>query len=252
VRYADDLVALARTEGEARSALNAMASALRPLGLELNRALDPVRSFDAGYEFLGFGLRGNSVRVAPSKLLEFRRHALRVLEDPAAGSMRRRIALLNRMIRGWRAYYRAGVPREQFEELDAWLQEQVRAARLRVWAQEGPGRRSLELAGLESLARPGRRIFQPEPPPTVEGYAYRIPLEGEAEHDRVAVLRPLDTLRVVDGACTIVRGDGTSVPLDADTRAVVTVGGVTCASAALRRLLERGVALRFVGSADSG
>jgi hypothetical protein len=74
--------------------------------------------------------------AASSKLLQFRRHALTILESPSAGSMRRRIALVNRMIRGWRAYYRAGVPREQFRELDEWLEQQVRTARLRLWAQE--------------------------------------------------------------------------------------------------------------------
>lgn len=147
---------------------------------------------------------------------------------------------------GWRAYYRAGVPREQFEELDAWLEEQVRGARLRVWAEDGPGARSLDLAGLESLARSGRHIFQPEPPPSVEGYAYRIPLEGEAEHDRVAVVGPLETLTVVEGACRIVARDGSSAPLAPDLRAVVIADGATCGSAALRHLLERGVALRFV------
>jgi RNA-directed DNA polymerase len=132
VRYVDDLVALAPTEHQARNALAAMRSGLASLGLELNSKRDPVRSFDEGFEFLGFQLVGRSLRVAPSKILQFRRHALTVLETPGAGSMRRRIALLNGMIRGWRAYYRVGVPREQFCKLDEWLEQQVRAARLRL------------------------------------------------------------------------------------------------------------------------
>jgi hypothetical protein len=43
VRYVDDLAAT-RTEHEARNALAAMEAGLRPLGWELNRKADPVRS----------------------------------------------------------------------------------------------------------------------------------------------------------------------------------------------------------------
>ncbi len=249
VRYVDDLAALARTEHEARGALAAMTAGLAPLGLELNRKADPVRSFEQGFEFLGFELVGRAVRVAPSKLLEFRRHALTVLEAPRGGSMRRRVALLNRMVRGWRAYYRAGVPREQFRELDGWLEERVREATLRMWAERGADRRSLELAGLESLASPGRRLFQPPRPPGIEGYAYRIPLEGDDERSRVCGVRTGERLAAVDsGACRVVRSDGSSVPVPPDARAVVVADGAVCEAEALRRLLERGTALRFVAA----
>lgn len=253
VRYVDDVAAAARTEHDARNALAAMEAGLRPLGLELNRKADPVRSWDQGFEFLGFELRGSQVRVAPSKLLEFRRHALAVLEEPRAGSMRRRIALLNRMIRGWRAYYRVGIPREQFRELDAWLEERVREATLRLWAEERPHPRSLELAGLESLSASGRRVFQPPPPPSVEGYAYRIPLEGADDRAGVAVAGPGEVLALEGRGCRRVRADGTSTALAPDLRAVVLADGAVCHASALRHLLERGTALRFVAAvAPSG
>lgn len=245
VRYVDDLVALAPDEHRARNALTAMSAGLASLGLELNRKSDAVRSFEEGFDFLGFQLVGRSVRVAPAKLLEFRRHALHLLESPRAGSMPRRIALLNRMIRGWRAYYRAGVPREQFRELDDWLEERVRQARLRLWAEEQPGASNLELAGLESLSVPGRRVFQPPPPPTLEGYAYRIPAEGEDERSKVAVVGSSERLTLAEDGCSVVRPTG-AVRLGSDLRAVVIADGAVCDAAALRRLLERGTALRFV------
>ncbi len=248
VRYVDDVAAAARTEHEARNAVAAMHAGLAPLGLALNEHRDPVRSWDRGFEFLGFELRGSMVRVAPSKILEFRRHALAVLEAPRAGSMRRRVALLNRMVRGWRAYYRAGVPRAQFRELDAWLEARVREATLRLWAEERPRARDLELAGLESLAVSGRCVFQPPPPPSVEGYAYRVPLEGREEDGEVAVAGPSDTLVMAEGACRVLRADGTGTALAPGLRAVVVADGAVCQASALRRLLERGTALRFVGA----
>jgi hypothetical protein len=246
VRYVDDLAALARTEHKARAALNTMETALQPLGLALNPAGDPVRHFDQGFEFLGFELRGRLLRVAPSKLLEFRRHAVEVQEAPGAGPMRRRIALLNRMVRDWRAYYRMGIPREQFRELDTWLEERVRAATLRLWSRDGARGRDLELAGLESLAGAGRRIFQPEPPPSVEGYGYRIPVEGADPRADVAVAGAGDALRLEGGACVVEPASGGRVRLRPGLRAVVVADGALCDAAALRHLLEHGTALRFV------
>jgi hypothetical protein len=221
---------------------------LRPLGLALNPAADPVRHFDQGFEFLGFELRGRLLRVAPSRLLEFRRHAVEVLESPRVGPMRRRIALLNRMVRGWRAYYRMGVPRDQFRELDAWLEERVRAAMLRLWSRDGARGRDLELAGLESLAAAGRRVFQPEPPPSVEGYGYRIPVEGVDPRAEVAVAGEGDVLRLEGGACVVEAASGGRTRLRPGLRAVVVADGAVCEAAALRHLLEHGTALRLVAA----
>jgi hypothetical protein len=248
VRYVDDLAALARTEHQALAALHAMEAALQPLGLALNPAGDPVRHFDQGFEFLGFELRGRLLRVAPSRLLEFRRHAVEVLEAPRAGPMRRRIALLNRMVRGWRAYYRMGIPREQFRELDAWLEVRVRAAMLRLWSRDGARGRDLELAGLESLAGAGRRVFQPEPPPSVEGYGYRIPVEGVDPRADVAVACAGDALLLESGACVVTTAAGARVRLRPGLRAVVAADGAICHAAALRHLLEHGTTLRFVAA----
>jgi hypothetical protein len=39
------------------------------------------------------------------------------------------------MVRGWRAYYRMGIPREQFHEVAAWREERARAATLRLWSR---------------------------------------------------------------------------------------------------------------------
>jgi hypothetical protein len=246
VRYADDLAAFASTEAGARSALAKMRAALAAVGLELNPAADPVRHFDQGFDFLGFELRGDAVRIAPSKLAEFRRHATAVLTGPGAGSTGRRIALINRMVRGWRAYYGAGVPRQQLQELDAWLEDRVRTARLALWARERPSPRDLELAGLESLCGSGRCVFQPPPPPTLEGYAYRVPLRGAEAAGGVAVLADGDALQPGPAGCLIARADRSRLALPAGLRALVVADGALCQSAALRRLLESGTSLRFV------
>jgi group II intron reverse transcriptase/maturase len=247
VRYADDLIALARTSKAASTALTIMASALDLLGLELNRRTS-VASFNDGFEFLGFGLRGKTIRIAESKLNEFRRHALFVLEHPRAGSMRRRIALLNRMVRGWRAYYRAGIPRDQFDELDGWLEQQVRTATLRRWAEQRPNPRDLELAGLESLHSSARRIFHPPNPPSLEGYEYRIPVEGHETDTEVIVAEPGQRLHFDNAGAVLTMPGRPAKRIRPGTRTVVFTDGTECESRALRALLDRGISLRFVSN----
>ncbi|HEU0079611.1 MAG TPA: reverse transcriptase domain-containing protein, partial [Longimicrobiaceae bacterium] len=246
VRYVDDIAATARTGHEARNALAAMEAGLRPLGLELNRKADPVRSWEQKFEVLGFELRGSQVRVAPSKILEFRRHALAVLEEPRAGSMRRRIALLNRMVRG-------GAPTTGWEFrvsssaswTPGWRSACARprcacgrrSARTHAtWSWPGWSRCPPPDAGSSSRPRPLRW----------KGTPTASPLEGADERADVAVAGPGDTLSLEGGVCRVTRPDGTAAPVAADLRAVILADGATCQAAALRHLLERGTALRFV------
>jgi retron-type reverse transcriptase len=53
VRYADDFVVLAESEGRAQAAAEAVRAALQPLGLELSPRKTRLASFDAGFQFLG-------------------------------------------------------------------------------------------------------------------------------------------------------------------------------------------------------
>jgi hypothetical protein len=136
--------------------------------------------------------------------------------------------------------------RRELAELDAWLEDRVRTARLALWARERPSPRDLELAGLESLCGSGRRVFQPPPPPTLEGYAYRVPLRGAEAAGDVAVLKDGDALQEGGSGCLIVAADGSRRALPAGLRALVAADGALCHSAALRRMLESGTSLRFV------
>jgi len=125
VRYADDLLAICKTEREAEGALAALTAILAELGLELKAAKTRIvhlREGGEGVDFLGFHhryVRGNTPR---SRHLAF---LVRWPSRQAMGHARRRIREithrsrlkvplevivhdLNQFLRGWAGYFRYG------------------------------------------------------------------------------------------------------------------------------------------------
>lgn len=132
VRYADDLVILCPTEERAETALAVLEAILAHLGLKLAQAktrLVDLREHGEGFDFLGFHHRRIKSRRTgryfcarwPSKrALQAARAAIN------ARTERRRLLLpveaivedLNRLLIGWRNYYRFGNSSEAFSKLD--------------------------------------------------------------------------------------------------------------------------------------
>jgi RNA-directed DNA polymerase len=134
VRYADDLVVLCRTEGEAVDALGVLTAMLAELGLQPKAAKTRIVHLEEGGEgvdFLGFHhrwVRAESARFRhiqflarwPSdKAMQRIRDRIRELTD------RRRLLLpvewivedLNRVLRGWAGYFRYGNSARQFGKI---------------------------------------------------------------------------------------------------------------------------------------
>lgn len=141
VRYADDWVALCRSEPEAKAALQAAGEILAELGLELHPGKTRVVDLSdgrEGFDFLGWHFRA---RVS-GRLLErgIRRYYLH--RWPAQRSMKRirakikaktgrnrtgirdiRVVIdeLNPILRGWGNYFRTGNAAERFIEIDRYV-----------------------------------------------------------------------------------------------------------------------------------
>lgn len=134
VRYADDLLAICKTRGEAESALEAFTVILDELGLQLKPAKTRIvhlREGGEGLDFLGFHhryVRGNTRR---SKHLTFlvrwpSRQAMgharqRIREITARSRLRVPVEIivrdLNRFLRGWAGYFRYGNSAQFFDKI---------------------------------------------------------------------------------------------------------------------------------------
>jgi RNA-directed DNA polymerase len=167
VRYADDWVLLARSEREARAALELAKDVLAGLGLELHpektRVVD-LREGREGFDFLGCHFRA---RVS-GRMLErgVRRYYLqrwpsqrsmkrirqkiraRTGRGRAGQDIREVIVDLNPILRGWGNYFRTGNASTKFIQIDRYVERRLRgllrtrygrnlrAGQARAWKRE--------------------------------------------------------------------------------------------------------------------
>ncbi len=185
VRYADDLVVMCRSKGEAERALEALKAVLAELGLELKEAKTRIvhlREGGEGLDFLGFHHRW--VRARGPRV----RHGTFLARWPSRASMqhardrvreftaRQRLLLpveqvvqdLNRFLRGWAGYFRYGNSARHFNRIEYQAVDRLvlfmahRHRRSRAYGRwavlyRAPGRLGLiTLAGTVVAPRPGR------------------------------------------------------------------------------------------------
>lgn len=140
VRYADDLVVLCTSRSNAEEAQRRVATILRPLGLQLHpdktRIVCLIRG-QQGFDFLGF-----HHHKVESWRWRSRYYLNRWPSDRAMNSIRAKIreatgrhnmgasldsvvTVLNRVLRGWGAYFRNGSSSRKFAIIDSYVQERL-------------------------------------------------------------------------------------------------------------------------------
>jgi RNA-directed DNA polymerase len=125
VRYADDVVVLCHSQGQAEQVKARLAEWLAPRGLAFNEDKTKIVHLGEGLDFLGFNVR----RYRAKLLIKPSHAAVRRLRKRLAAEMRilrggnamAVIARLNPVIRGWAAYYRGAVSSRLFGSLDSYM-----------------------------------------------------------------------------------------------------------------------------------
>ncbi len=119
IRYGDNLLVMA---GARELAEAGMAVATRvaegELGLEWNRDSRFVREQKEGFEFLGFYVQEERLRISPAKLAEIKAGMEERLRS-FPGGPGRALESLSEAVTGWKRYYHRGDTADQLAELDA-------------------------------------------------------------------------------------------------------------------------------------
>lgn len=128
VRYTDDFVILCRTADEAAQALQRVEAWVAEHGLTLHPT--KTRLVDArteGFDFLGYHFRGTQHWPREKSLRKFK-DALRAKTRRTSGtSLQRIVADVNRILRGWFAYFQHSTRRALYKDLDGWLRMRLRS-----------------------------------------------------------------------------------------------------------------------------
>jgi RNA-directed DNA polymerase len=150
IRYADDFVVLCPSRVRAEEARRRVAAMLAPLGLQLRPAKTSVVCLTrgvGGFDFLGFHhhkveswrWRGRWYlqRWPSQRATQSVRAKIRALTDRSlvGWPVEAIVAKLNRVLRGWAAYFRDGNSGRKFDAIDAYVHE-----RLAIWASSKHGR----------------------------------------------------------------------------------------------------------------
>ncbi len=142
VRYADDVVVMCTSRGQAEAALARLTALLAELGLEPKQAKTRIVQLavdggkSAGFDFLGFHHRlvrsdgrrsGKHVtflaRWPTSKAMQHARDRIRELTDRSQLLLPVEVivARVNRFVRGWAAYFRYGNSARHFDKIRGYL-----------------------------------------------------------------------------------------------------------------------------------
>lgn len=169
VRYADDIVVLARSAEEAKRALEQLkgwaSQAELTLHPEKTGIVDMTES-RAYFDFLGYRFlrtaKGKVIRLVRPKSKKKLRESLRKPTKRANGrSLVAIIAIINPKLRGWFAYFKQAHPSEH-EEMDGWVRMRLRSILRKRHKGKGRGggldhvkwpNRYFEKLGLFSLGR---------------------------------------------------------------------------------------------------
>jgi RNA-directed DNA polymerase len=171
VKYADDLAVLCPTREKAVEAQERLNQWLSDRGLRLSDEKTHIRHLREGFNFLAFNVRHypapNSARSGYKLLIKPSPDAIQDVKRTLKALWRKHVgsptvALINEMnpvIRGWSNYFRIGVAKEVFADLDNFMYRRAQ----RYMARRHPrksGRWRTDKYWGRSLGRQARWVFQ--------------------------------------------------------------------------------------------
>lgn len=155
VRYADDIVLLAKSERAAKRLLETSTDYLeRNLKLTVNREKSRVASVFAirNFKFLGFALgrngKGIYVRVHSKSWKKMKSHLKELSSRRYVQSIRPSLEKIKVYMRGWLNYYGIADMKNNIEELNAWLNHRIRMCIWKQWKLPRTKQRNLMKLGI--------------------------------------------------------------------------------------------------------
>jgi RNA-directed DNA polymerase len=171
VRYADDLAVLCPTREKAIEAQEILSAWLRMRGLRLADEKTHIRHLHDGFNFLAFNIRHypapHSSRSGYKLLIKPSPDAINDVKRKLKGIWRKHVgsptvALINEinpLIRGWCNYFRSGVSKEVFNDLDRFMYTRAQRYMKRRHPRKSGWWRTEKYWG-RTLGRQDRWVFQ--------------------------------------------------------------------------------------------
>ena len=155
IRYADDIILLARSERAAQRLLETSTKYLEgTLKLKVNQGKSRVVSVFAirNFKFLGFALgrngKGIYVRVHPKSWKKFKRRLRELSSRRRCQSIRPSLEKIKIYARGWLNYYGIASMKNTLDDINGWLYHRIRMCIWKQWKLPRTKRRNLIKLGI--------------------------------------------------------------------------------------------------------
>ena len=155
IRYADDIVLLAKSERAAKRLLETSTKYLEgTLKLKVNQEKSRVVSVFAirNFKFLGFALgkngQGTYVRVHPKSMKKFKDRLREYSSHRRCQSIRPSLEKIKVYVRGWMNYYGVASMKGTIDDLNGWLSRRIRMCIWKMWKKPKTKLRNLRRLGI--------------------------------------------------------------------------------------------------------
>jgi RNA-directed DNA polymerase len=150
VRFADDILILTRSKSAADHALNVARNYLEgPLLLTVNEQKSHVVHSFTGVNYLGVTIHTGYTRIKREKVREFKDKVKRITRRNSPVNLKKVIADLNLVVRGFAYYFRVANCQKEFRALMQWIRRHLRAKQLCLWKRAKRLHRRLRQLGYQ-------------------------------------------------------------------------------------------------------
>lgn len=150
VRFADDILIFTRSKSAAHNALNVARSYLEgKLDLTVNEPKSHVVHSSKGVKYLGVEIHTGYTRIKREKVREFKAKVKKITGRNSPVNLKKVIADLNPVIRGFAYYFRIANCKTEYKALMQWIRRRLRAKQLSLWKRAKRLHRRLRQLGYQ-------------------------------------------------------------------------------------------------------
>lgn len=150
VRFADDILILTRSKSAAQNALNVARNYLEgTLLLTVNEQKSHIVHSFTGVNYLGVTIHTGYTRIKREKVREFKDKVKRITRRNSPVNLKKVIADLNLVVRGFAYYFRVANCQKEFKALMQWIRRRLRAKQLCLWKRAKRLHRRLRQLGYQ-------------------------------------------------------------------------------------------------------
>lgn len=150
VRFADDILIFTRSKSAAHNALNVARSYLEgELLLSVNEQKSHVVHSSKGVKYLGVEIHTSYTRIKREKVHEFKAKVRKITRRNSPVNLKKIIADLNPVIRGFAYYFRVANCKTEYKTLMQWIRRRLRSKQLSLWKRAKRLHRRLRQLGYQ-------------------------------------------------------------------------------------------------------